>query len=102
MNDFFTKNYKIVLENDIFNKDTLKDKIFNDIILPDQLTDDKLILNQTDAWCAKYNLFYNDSTKKPYGDLFNIDNLKKYSPKYHEMLKLISKFIKDLKEGTNI
>lgn len=90
MNDFFTKNYKIVLENDIFNKDTLKDKIFNDIILPDQLTDDKLILNQTDAWCAKYNLFYNDSTKKPYGDLFNIDNLKKYSPKYHEMLKLIN------------
>ena len=56
MSDYYFDRYLHLINYDkTYNSTTFNvvNKIYEDIILPDDLNDDKLIINQTNAWKNK-------------------------------------------------
>lgn len=89
MSDYYFDRYLHLINYDkTYNSTTFNvvNKIYEDIILPDDLNDDKLIINQTNAWKNKYLINYDTYNDYSFGDLYYKNNIKKYSPKYYEML----------------
>ena len=89
MSDYYFDKYLNLINYDKNNNSTtlsVINKIFEDIILPDNLNDDKLIINQSNTWKSKYCIDYDTYNNYSFGDLYYHKNLKKYSPKYYEML----------------
>ena len=87
-NYYFDRYLHLINYNKIYNSTTFNvvNKIYEDIILPDDLNDDKLIINQTNAWKNKYLINYDTYNEYSFGELYYKNNIKKYSPKYYEML----------------
>lgn len=89
MSDYYFDKYLNLINYDKINNSTtfsILNKIFEDIILPDNLNDDKLIINQSSAWKSKNLIDFDVYNGYSFGDLYYYKNLKKYSPKYYEML----------------
>ena len=89
MSSYYFNNYiKLVNYDNDNNNITFKqsDRIYEDIILPECINDDKLIAKETEQYKNKYEIDYDAETERSFGELYYINNLKKYSPKYHEML----------------
>ena len=87
MSNYYFDNYVKLIN---YNKDNITlsqtDRIYEDIILPENLNDDKLIAKQPQKYKDTYDIDYDIETERSYGGLYNKSNLKKYSPKYYEMI----------------
>lgn len=90
MSDYFFENYiNIITYDKYINDSTLSivNNIYEDIILPEKILDERQLLNKSDEYKKKYNLYIHKDYF--FGDFFIKNNLKKYSSKYYEMLNTL-------------
>jgi superfamily II DNA or RNA helicase len=92
MSDYYFKNYIELINYDKNTNDStlnITNYIYEDIIMPERILDERQLQYKTDEYKKKYNLYIHNGYF--FGDFFIKDNLKKYSPKYYEMLKVLNK-----------